>query len=402
MPAKSIFSSLQSWFVADNHGRYLALILAEISRHRPNLMVGLVRRHCDLGDRMPSKFTISNEYSFAGKRSQRRADLALFEAGAKTPCILIEIKYKDRLLHEGKSKESQADDYRHWKRAGKGARDVLLISRESLIEPDLSVARWTDVAHFLKNSRHPSDLVKSLVLYLEEEGLVMNNVDGGALLGFWRRTLFGWAATGAIGTNLAGPNAFGQMLNNMRLLSGRFEPMVKEAWHAAGVSVDGNDANTRRKIATIDFSVHYETNPALKRLVEKDGFKLQKGAIKAGTLYVFARHAIGNGKTWIRLEYGFDIQLSPKSTILKPPPTFIYASVEGDALKVEPPYEYKKIAFSKVTKNAERSSDELEHRFRALISSVLSETIEKAKYKLKPQQSKAMRKLSKSIQNLNL
>lgn len=45
---RSFFSAVQSWFSAENQGRYLALILAEIAKYHPKALAALLQAGLDM------------------------------------------------------------------------------------------------------------------------------------------------------------------------------------------------------------------------------------------------------------------------------------------------------------------------------------------------------------------
>jgi hypothetical protein len=126
----------------------------------------------------------------------------------------------------------QADDYRHWKKAGdrRGLqRRVLLLTRDVIESDGFDAMTWTHAAHVLRKEGGRSDLVQALVEHLEEEGIVMQNIAPKPLVGFMKRLVLPTAA-GAHAGNLSGPAEFAKLLQNMKLLSARFNPLFKQAW----------------------------------------------------------------------------------------------------------------------------------------------------------------------------
>jgi hypothetical protein len=251
----SLFSKIRSWFRADLDGRYLGLILAEIGAIHPTVLLTLIRKICAIPKGVLQHPRFEAEYCFRGKSGLRRADLAVFDGDSVDPVVLIEIKYYDKPSPETEFRPAQLSDYAHWVRQGDGYRYGIVLSRETIWHDTLCVMRWTEVARHLRVHSGSSDLVLSLIEHLEEEGLVMQNIDSKALIGFLKRFLCSHNRAGQLAGNISGPGEFGKLLNNVKLLAGRFNPDFKDAWGAGGGKLESLSHSTKTRIASIDFGV---------------------------------------------------------------------------------------------------------------------------------------------------
>jgi hypothetical protein len=152
----SYISSIKNWFKTGYEGRHLELILLEIAKLRPEVMAGYLSKVLGIP---ASSFTCAHlqvEVPFQGQKSQRRADMAVFDGGEIEPFILIEIKYSDKPLAETASRADQLDDYHYWKKKGRGRRHVLVLSRELYHAEGIEVRRWDDLAPGVDPTQEPT------------------------------------------------------------------------------------------------------------------------------------------------------------------------------------------------------------------------------------------------------
>ncbi|MGH8605727.1 MAG: hypothetical protein ACREXR_23930, partial [Gammaproteobacteria bacterium] len=241
----SLFSRLQSYFSAEFAGRYLAIILQEgfrydaepitrfLSKKFPKLHLPRKKKHLSL----------SSEWRFPGKDSQKRADLVLLEGD--TPLVLLEIKYSDNLM------AAQLDDYLIYCKNNKCK--FILLTR-SLIESkdqlDIERAQQThsylcELAHEFRRSR--SEVGKLIFDYFKEKGLVMNPVNERLLFNLLHHFLNPPTKSGRNTSEdfvSGGAMQLGAVLNNMRLLAAEVTPMIVRA-----------TGKTSARQATIDFWV---------------------------------------------------------------------------------------------------------------------------------------------------
>lgn len=390
----SFFSSIQHWFKGDLYGRHLGLILQEIGNRRPHTLTSFISRVCDIPLRDLKNATFECEYSFAGLRGRRRADLAVFPDDQKIePIVLIEIKYNDKPLPETELKPAQLADYQAWRNNDATNRRVLLLTRELHNAPDLHVRRWNALARHLRQYADESDLVDMLVKYLEEEGNAVKNINGTAITKYVKRYL----CHGKLGANnIDGPIEFANLLKNMQLMSIGFHTHFKESWREAGVKVEGEDYDRRSKVASIDFEVSNRIRPAKANqpIVTQDGW-LREELKDGGNISVFARHSLGHEKHWLRLLYGISFDVTPADSDSSPPHTSLFVQLCGGAINADL-YLAKKISFDWVTNKAELRAEKIEHNLTCLILQLIEKAGEQ-KIPLLPQQKKALALLKKSL-----
>jgi hypothetical protein len=335
MAHESFFSRLQSWFKADQSGRFLAHILCEVGRNQPDAMRDILCEIWGLGRRSLPAPRLQAEYAFRGKRSRRFADIAVFAApGEVEPIGLIEIKYRDRLIEKTESKAAQIDDYLSWVRQN-DTRRMLVLSRETLNLEEVPARTWTQMARLLRGHTSRSELVKLLVEHLEEEGIMMQKVDTRAVLGFLKRLLCPPKGSGRQAGNLEGPTEFGKLLKNLKLLSGRFNGDFKRAWTVAGERYDGEDS-VGTKVASIDFDLYpkFKDGINLSNSLHADG-TVTTSVRTGGGVDLYARHALGSGPGWLRVGYGFRIVVDPSSSHETGhlPETYVYAWANGQEIE---------------------------------------------------------------------
>lgn len=399
MRRDSFFSRIQSWFSGSFHGRYLAYILAEIGKHHPTLIRELICSGCKIGKRALADPHFVPEFAFEGRVGMRRADLAVFGCdGDDEPLVLIEIKYRDQLIPESDIKPAQLDDYMHWRASGKG-RHLLILSREMLRTPGVPALTWTQAARLLRRYASDSDLAKALIEHLEEEGIVMQNIDTKALIGFLKKLLCSPIGAGNQVGNLEGPQEFGRLLRNVKLLSTRFNSDFKAAWKAAGTKYDAADDPVGTKDASIDFDVDNRINEEkLGRRQSYDG-SLDARVRNGGTVSVYARHSLGSGKGWLRVGYGFRFDVDKTNGHEKPrlPKAYVYAWAANNEFANGDIYSNSKLSsFELIGSKAEDSVDKVEVLASKRLLEVLEELMSISET-LKPKQKMAIKLLVKSV-----
>ncbi|SEK12564.1 hypothetical protein [Achromobacter sp. NFACC18-2] len=381
MPRESFFSRIQAWFSGRFDGRYLAYILAEIGKWHPSLIRELICASCKLEKRAFRKPVFVPEYAFKGASGVRRADLAVFaDEDDDEPTVLVEIKYRDKLLAESDIKPAQIDDYAHWRNSFNG-RQILVLSRETLLLPGMPTLTWTQAARLLKRHAGSSDLAKALIEHLEEEGIVMQRVDPKALIGFLKRLLCPRNGTGQQVGNLHGPEEFARLLRNVKLLSARFNADFKEAWKKAGDVHNKADDPAGTKDASIDFEItpYIDTSMRLERLREDNG-SLNPAARDGGLISVYARHALGSGKGWLRVGYGFQIELDNSARAEKGhfPAVYLYSWAVGQDFTGDKRIaaETRLSSFELITSKAEDSMDKLDKIASKMLLAVIEELLQ--------------------------
>ena len=395
MKKTSLFSRIQTWFKDDHDGRWLGVILAEIGRQCPQAIDDLLHGAFGWTKRSHPHLVLEPEWSFHVGGSLRRADLAVFNDSLDgLPIALIEIKYHDKLLPETDLTRAQEVDYLAWKNAKEGeGRECLVLSRATLAIDGLSAMTWTEAARVLRKSSHNSDLVKALVEHLKEEGIVMQQIEPRALIGFIKRLVCPINGNGRLAGNLTGPQEFAKLLQNVKLLSNRFNGLFKDAWERGGRADDlpSEAKQSGSKVALVDFEISGRLKGPRERMVDEADGSINSHARAGGSVYVVARHALGNGKGWLRIGYGIwlDVDGSSSHEKGKHPKTGVYAwancaEFEGDWIESE----HKLSSFDLITVKAEDSMDKLEVHVRKQLHKVIVELLERAK-SLTPKQRKA-------------
>jgi hypothetical protein len=299
-------------------------------------------------------------------------------------------------MPETGSKPAQLEDYRAWRNFDSENRHVILLSRELYGADDIDVRRWNSFAQHLRPYAEKSDLIDMLVKYLQEEGNVMQNINGVALTKYIKRYLC-YSEAGA--NNVDGPVEFSNVLKNVQLMSGNFHGHFKSAWKEAGVKIEGGSYSRRSKVASIDFRVWNQLKSVRKggSFVDEDG-ALRNDLKAGGAISVFARHSLGNGNNWLKVTYGLQFDVTPGDNETDPPETCLFADILGGVLERTGTQisTYQKIKFNWVTSESELRSDAVEAKLNKLIVTAVAELLD-SKTRLQPQQKKALTLLKKSL-----
>jgi hypothetical protein len=380
----------------------LAYILAEIGKHHPQVIRELVCVSCKIDRSSLRAPILVPEYSFHGRYGIRRADLALYaSADDEEPIVLIEVKYRDKLIEATEKNPAQIEDYEYWCKV-KPNRKCLVLSRETLRLKGASTLTWTEAARLLRKHTKTSDLARALIEHLEEEGIVMQTVDSKALIGFLKRLLCGRQGAGQQAGNLDGPHEFSKLLRNVKLLSARFNGDFKEAWKDAGEKFANGSDPLGTKDATIDFDVipRVRVDSNLAKMVSPRDGSLDARVQNGGRVDVWARHSLGSGKGWLRVGYGFSMHIEKASSHEKYhlPEVYLYAWASSAELcgASEVLEESKLSSFFVITDKAELSIDKLELQTNKLLQKVLLRVPKESKT-LSPKQKYAIKLLQKSV-----
>lgn len=377
-------SSISNWFKAGYEGRHLELVLLEIAKLRSEAISGYLAKELriDLAEFDNAEYAI--EVPFQGQRSQRWADMAVRRDGESEPFVLIEIKYFDKPLAETENHAEQLADYHYWKTRRKG-RHVLVLSRELYQAHGIIVRRWDHLARALRKAAKQSDLIAMLVEYLEEEGIVMQNVNSVALERYFVRLVCHDRKVGRAAGNLDGPVEFAKVLKNLQMLSGTFTPKFKKAWGDAGEQIDG--LATRSKVASIDFRIRNRLREVkdLTKYRSDDG-ELPQEMKEGGYIDVFATHSLGHNDDRLRIEYGITFTVPGNR---KP---VLFVNAHGK--QVEFVTDSTEIGPTLVTDNAEAMAERVEGYLRDSLCTVISQLLED-RTNLNAQQKKALRLLQK-------
>jgi hypothetical protein len=382
----SYMSSISRWFKAGYEGRHLELVLLEIAKLRPKAISGYLANELGIDAAELDEAEYAIEVPFQGQRSHRRADMAVWRDGEAEPFVLIEIKYFDKPLAETENHAEQFADYRHWKGRGRG-RHVLVLSRELYQASGIEVRRWDHLARALRKPAEQSDLIAMLVDYLEEEGIVMQNVDSAALERYFVRLVCHDRNVGRAAGNVDGPVEFAKVLKNLQMLSGTFTPKFKKAWGDAGEQIDG--LATRSKVASIDFRVRNK----LRNIKDASKYRDEDGELPqevkdGGYIDVFATHSLGHSEDRLRIEYGivFTVPAGAKPLLF----------VNAYGKQIETVSQYIEIGPTLVTDKAETMAERVEGYLREALCVVISQLLNSREF-LNAKQKHALCLLQKSL-----
>ena len=207
--------------------------MLEIAKLKPKAISGYLAKELGINVAEFDNAEYGIEVPFQGQRSQRRADMTVRKDGKVEPFVLVEIKYFDKPLAETENHAEQFADCRYWKGRAYGLH-VLVLSRELYQARGIKVRRCDHLARALREPAKQSDLIAMLVEYLEEKGIVMQNVDGAALERYFVRLVCDNRNVGRAAGNLEGPIAFAKVLKKLQMMSGTFTPKFKKSWDEAG------------------------------------------------------------------------------------------------------------------------------------------------------------------------
>lgn len=387
----SYITSIKNWFKSGYEGRHLELFLLEIAKLQPAAMAGYLSKSLAIPIKEFDEVEYAGEVSFPGQRSTRRGDIGIFKADEKDPFILIEIKYFDKPLPESNTQAPQLADYVHWKNQKSGERHVIVLARELYDAAGIEVRRWDDFARAMRKPAEKSDLIKVLVDYLQEEGIVMQNVESESLQRYFTRLVCHTRNVGQAYNNLDGPVEFGKVLRNMQVLSGSFTPRFKLTWKEAGEQIDGV---TRSKVATIDFRVRNALVPNKRTYVDEDG-ELRSDAKDGGVIEIFARHSLGHNAEAVRIYYGilFDVPGSSNGKHR----AILYVTITGKKLGKQISHD-KEVKYSIVTDDAEKNVDKIEGLLQDKLKLAVTELLAEEDV-LTDKQEKALQLLLNSLES---
>lgn len=395
---QNYISSIKTWFKADYDGRHLEIFLLEIAKRRPEVLSRYLSKELKINHSELKNARYDMEVIFKGSRSMRRADLAVYREDEDDPFILIEIKYLDKPLPETATSAAQLSDYLAWKKSDPTKRHVLILSREMYNATELEIRRWDHFARSMRKPAKTSELLSILVEFLEEEGIVMQNIECNALQRYFTRLVCNHRNVGRAAGNLQGPIEFAKVLKNLQLMSGAFTPYFKNAWAKAGEEIDG--VAGRSNIANIDFCV----NNDLKSVKGTQTYRDQYGRLPlelkdGGSIDVFATHSLGHNKDdskYLRIEYGISFatpgSFRPDGDTQHTATLFVNL-YGGNIANI--PFE-KNVAYSLVTDKAETSSSKVEVHLRKGLHTVISQAL-KSKAQLHAKQTKALQLLERSL-----
>lgn len=320
----SFFSGVQSYFKDEHGGRYLGKIIIEWEK---NDKVGF-KKFCssELGvHELPAKYQLTGEFPYKGGRY---ADLAIL-CDDRRPFALFEIKWNDTLTKETEHKGSQLQDYVFF--CKKNACKMILLTRDSLAEDDSKELHKLgedgqhkyvgSLSSVLLESRSP--IAKMFFEYLQDKGVVMNEIDAAGLYRFFHRFVLPWKGAGRVAGKeqlASGPEQFGNLRTNMRLIAEEISPSF---YCIKGVN----------RTATVDFWVkQYFSQKKQLLAVKKEGRNLDDEVLldveaKTGAeVFVYAIEKISDFPL-VNIEYGFCFWIEPNKEHKMD--VSIYACIQG-------------------------------------------------------------------------
>jgi len=404
----SYFADIQNWFSGGFYGRHLGLILREIGNHRPEAFASFLSKKTGIPAKELKKARYECEFRFRGRRGIRSADLAVTIGDETIPRILVEIKYFDKPLPETDVKPAQFEDYRFWKSQDEG-REVIVISRELYLADKLTVCRWNDLARQLKPFAEQSDLIQMLVEYLEEEGLVIQNIDASSLIRYFKRVVCPTWNAGVSANNIEGPVEFAKLLKNMKQFSGSFDVYFKNAWLVAKEKYDSYEDTSKvqslLKAASIDFNIQNYVKESNISAVDENGL-LKDGHKDGGNIYVFAQHALGSGgDKYIRINYGLRLVVSSDNKFSREgakseqsvPLCYLYARAWGKKIDAAADfYREKKVNFENITEKSALKAEAIDELLHELVREVVSVVLD-AKPQVELVQKEALKELKRTL-----
>jgi len=179
--------------------------------------------------------------------------------------------------------------------------------------------------HGFRLESSSSPVAKLFHEYLRDKGIVMNNINIASLYRFFHRFVNPYNGSGKVTSDdqlTNGPEHFGNLLNNMRLIAQEISPSI-------------NTITGVNRSATVDFSVLpcYSAKKTIKALadVEKDSDEIlfDRRLRVGGYFYVFAYSRLGNNP-WIQIQYGFRFEI--RSNTAHSLNVGMYAQINGSEI----------------------------------------------------------------------
>ena len=319
------FSEIKSLFKDDPAGRYLAVVIKKISEHDKDFLPSL------FGIEKSRKWSCTTEYSF--QRSERRADLAIYEDDDSEPAYLVEVKVRDNKNND--HTRGQLMDYQKW--AGVGDRPkVFIISPFGLADDQVKAIKNSKKAlAFVDFSRVSFRSKSSFVIlfeeYLMDSGYIMKKIDDSRESAFMHflASAFLPEAAGLAGTAKTstervaeGPLVFADIVGNFQLFAQTFP--------------------TNPRKPTVKYLFTQRLNPSRIGRVEKgpseyifkddenegadqNVYSVQRNKKVGGTLEVFARCRLVEDVGYLKI--GIFIRISPRTRDEYPISYYPYAAI---------------------------------------------------------------------------
>jgi len=180
----TFFSDIQGFFKEQFDGRYIGIVLAEVSRVDPGPFRRFFAEVFHRPSYLEAQLAIDPEFSFRTPTGLRRADLVVTLDGL--PAALVELKFYDKLIPSTRSTPTQLSDYLRVCRSE--GFDFLLLSREPPTFAQIEeirgkrqhFAHFSQLAERLRASRHPAS--QMLFEFLREKGVVSGTLEPGSLV----------------------------------------------------------------------------------------------------------------------------------------------------------------------------------------------------------------------------
>ncbi len=404
---KGLLSTIQSWYVEEdlieksngkeharsrNSGRYIQLILLELSKREPEIFEKMIRQQ--FNGLPKGSFSIQKEYYFQSKSLDKvkgkYADLAIFIKNTSNPIILVEIKYNDCFLKDKSSEDfDQLPSY--IKECNDKSCKLLILTKNNLDSKDAKIVRDADPSGLMIKHSLLGDfgdfgnllkISKDLTIahmfydYLKDEGLIMQNINIDLLYRFFHRLVNPWDGSGKIqSSSLAqdGATNFQLLLNNMLIVGNSISGIL----HAAN----------RRP--SIDFSITPTIKTTGKKIKEAvDGgtdYEIRHDDRVGGSIWVFAHSTlysnINNGNSLI-IRYGYNFTVKPN--LDKHIDSYLYATISSKAIEKnidsEFYFEHSEIKQNNFEKQISDKSS-TEYGFLKLIKNISNKLIESGEVK---------------------
>ena len=291
----AFFSELQNWFIGGFDGRYIGKIILEWQKEDRAGFRAFIHKQLEI--KLPLGYRLEAEFSYKPGNERRAADLAIFSDDCDTaPIVLIEIKWNDKPIEDRKTGREQLTDYVQYCLEHKTC-NLFVLTKDSLLIKELSLIgklRSRGQHHYF-GSLFPhlveskSGIAKMLLEFLQDKGVIVNNIDSKALFQFFHRFVNPYGGSNhkvSEGQLSSGPDQFKNLLNNMRLVAQDISPQFYEL---KGIN---------RK-ATVDFTIYpyFSKGKLVKAIKSEENDELRPDpSARTGGKFLFMRQ-----KQFVRL-----------------------------------------------------------------------------------------------------
>lgn len=388
----AFFSEVQKWFSTGFDGRYIGKIILEWEKEDRAGFSAFIRR--ELGVQLPSGYRLEAEHWYKPGRERRAADLAIFSDDYDTaPIVLIEIKWNDKLIVDRETDRAQLKDYVQYCGIHKTChllvltKDALKIEELKQIEELKGRGKRCYFGNlFCHLDESSSGIAKMLLDFLQDKGVIVNNIEQKALFQFFHRFVNPYKGSNykvSKGQLSSGPDQFRNLLNNMRLVAEDISPKFFE------------QKGINRK-ATVDFTFYpfFSKKKLAKEIkaIEDEEFQPNVAARSGGEILVHATEIICKSPT-IKIEYGFRFLVKPDK--LQNINVLVYALVEGATIKMEDTYTYQDGAALKKCVYDSKLKNDLVEVFKFEIKKAINNALRKKP--VKPEVASQLRFASRNL-----